>query len=61
VFQQTVDRLDEISVRELLDTLDNVDEKKPIQRLLAAMAYQNGVTNTELAEWYGVQRRTIYS
>lgn len=40
---------------------DNVEGKKPTQRLLAAIAYKNGLTQTELAEWYGVQRRTIYS
>jgi transposase len=56
-----MDHLDEISVEELQDALDNVDEKKPTQRLLAAIAYKNGVTQTELAEWYDVQRRTIYS
>jgi transposase len=28
---------------------------------LAAIAYKNGVTQTELAEWYGTGRRTIYS
>jgi hypothetical protein len=56
-----VDRPDEISVEELQDALDNVDGKKPTQRLLAAIAYKNGVTQTELAEWYDVQRRTIYS
>jgi len=56
-----VNHLDEISVEELQDALDNVDEKKPTQRLLAAIAYKNGVTQTELAEWYDVQRRTIYS
>ncbi len=56
-----MDHLDEISVEELQDALDNVDGKKPTQRLLTAIAYKNGVTQTELAEWYGVQRRTIYS
>ena len=56
-----VDHLDEIAVEELQDALDNVDGKKPTQRLLAAIAYKNGVTQTELAEWYDVQRRTIYS
>jgi len=56
-----VDHLDEISVEELQDALDNVDGNKPTQRLLAAIAYNNGVTQTELAEWYDVQRRTIYS
>nr|WP_206335677.1 IS630 family transposase [Natronolimnobius sp. AArcel1] len=43
------------------DALDNVDKKKPTQRLLAAIAYKNGVDQTELAEWYDVERRTIYS
>ncbi len=56
-----MDHLDEISVEELHDALDNVEGKKPTQRLLAAIAYKNGVTQTELAEWYDVQRRTIYS
>ncbi|MGM0717960.1 MAG: IS630 family transposase [Halobacteriota archaeon] len=56
-----MDHLDEISVEELQDALDNVNEKKPTQRLLAAIAYKSGVTQTELAEWYDVQRRTIYS
>jgi transposase len=58
---EIVDHLDELSVEELQDALDNVDGKKPTQRLLAAIAYKNGVTQTELAEWYDVQRRTIYS
>ena len=56
-----MNHLDEISVEELQDALDNVDEKKPTQRLLAAIAYKNGVSQTELAEWYDVQRRTIYN
>jgi transposase len=56
-----VEHLDEISVEELQDALDNVEGNKPTQRLLAAIAYKNGVTQTELAEWYDVQRRTIYS
>lgn len=53
--------LDEITIEELQQALDEVEQKKPTQRLLAAIAYKNGVTQTELAEWYGVQRRTIYS
>ena len=56
-----MNHLDEISVEELQDALDNVEGKKPTQRLLAAIAYKNGVTQTELAKWYDVQRRTIYS
>ncbi|SEP14334.1 Helix-turn-helix domain-containing protein [Halorientalis persicus] len=56
-----MNHLDEIVVEELQDALDNVDGKKPTQRLLAAIAYKNGVSQTELAEWYDVQRRTIYN
>ncbi|GAB7020964.1 hypothetical protein JCM18750_38260 [Halostagnicola bangensis] len=54
-----MDHLDEISVGELRDALDNVERKKPIQRLLAEIACKRGVIQTELAEWYDVQRRTI--
>jgi transposase len=56
-----VNHLDEISVEELQDALDNVEGKKPAERLLAAIAYKNGVEQAELAEWYDVQRRTIYN
>lgn len=56
-----MEHLDELSVEELQQALDNVEGKKPAQRLIAAIAYKNGVTQTELAEWYGVERRTIYS
>ncbi len=56
-----MDHLDEISIKELQDALGNVEGKKPTKRLLATIAYKNGVAQTELAEWYDVQRRTIYS
>lgn len=56
-----MDHLDEIPIEDLQRALDAVDGAKPTQRLLAAIAYKNGVTQTELAEWYGVQRRTIYN
>jgi len=56
-----MDHLNDISVEDLQEALDNVDGNKPTQRLLAAIAYKNGVTQTELAEWYGTGRRTIYS
>jgi predicted DNA-binding protein YlxM (UPF0122 family) len=61
LLQKVVNQLDEISVDELQDALDDVDGKKPTQCLLISIAYKNGVTLTELAEWYDVQRRTIYS
>lgn len=45
-----MDHLDEISVKELQDALDEVKGNKPTQRLTAAIAYKNGVIQTELAE-----------
>lgn len=47
-----MDHLDEISVEDLQRALDKVDGKKPTQRLMVAIAYKNGVSQTELAEWY---------
>ncbi|MFB6199013.1 MAG: IS630 family transposase [Halobacteriaceae archaeon] len=56
-----MEHFDKISVDDLHDALDEVEEKTPTQRLLAAIAYKNGVTQTDLAEWYDVERKTIYS
>ena len=53
--------LEEVSISDLQAALDRAEGKKPTQRLITAIAYKNGVTQTELAEWYGVQRRTIYN
>lgn len=53
--------LEDVSAAELRDALDSVRESKPTQRLLAAIAYKHGVTQTELSAWYGVERKTIYN
>ncbi len=55
-----MDHLDDISVQDLQNALGNVARKKQIQRLLAAIAYKNGITRTEIAEWCDVQRRTSW-
>lgn len=54
-------RIENVAVTELRCALDEVEDSKPAKRLMAAIAYKNGVTQTELAEWFGVQRRTVYS
>lgn len=56
-----MDHLEEVSLEMLQDALDKVEGKRSTKRLTAAIAYKNGVTQTELAEWYGVQRKTIYN
>lgn len=53
--------LEDVSTDELRTALDSVSEKTPALRLIAAIAYKNGVTQTELAEWFGVERKTIYN
>ena len=56
-----MEHLENITVEDLQQALDNVEGKKPTQRLLAAIAYKNGVPQTELADWYDVERKTIYN
>ncbi len=56
-----MEHIKNVSLEELQRALEAVDGKKPTQRLMVAIAYKNGVSQTELAEWYDVQRRTIYS
>ena len=56
-----MERLEDVPVEELRTALERVEGKKPAMRLLAAIAYKHGVTQTELGEWYGVERKTIYN
>ncbi|GAB7018778.1 hypothetical protein JCM18750_16390 [Halostagnicola bangensis] len=60
-YDTLMEHLNELSLEDLQEALEEVEGKKPTMRLLAAIAYKNGVTQTELAEWYDVERRTIYS
>lgn len=54
-------RLDDVPVEDLRAALDEVEEKRPVKRLMVAIAYKHGVTQTDLADWYGVERKTIYN
>lgn len=46
---------------DLRDALAEVEGKKPTLRLCVAIGYENGVSPTELAEWYGLSRATVYN
>lgn len=50
-----------VSVEDLRVALESVDRKKPAVRLVAAIAYKQGVTQTELSDWLDVERKTIYN
>jgi len=56
-----MDHIEEIGLDELHEALEEVEGKRPTQRLLTAIAFKNGVSQTELAEWNDTWRRTIYS
>lgn len=56
-----MDQLDGVTSDDLRRALDQVEGSLPTQRLLAAIAHENGVSQTDLAAWHGVSRRTIYN
>ena len=54
-------RLDHISMEELHELLAEVDEGTATQRVLAAIAYQQGDSKTRLAERHDVTWKTVHS
>lgn len=54
-------RLENISTEQLRGHLDKVEKKAETLRLVVGINYKNGITQTELAEWYGVSRTTIHN
>lgn len=56
-----MEHLSDVAVDDLQRTLDSINEKTPALRLIAAIAYKKGITQSELAEWFDVERKTIYN
>jgi transposase len=54
-----VAEFDHLSVERLHDALNEVEDKRAIQRILAAISYNLGVTQRALADRHGASRRTI--
>lgn len=52
--------LENISVAELHDALDEVETKKPTQRLHLAILYKQGPSVPMIADWFGMRDDTIY-
>ena len=53
--------LEEVTAGDLRSALDGVEDATPAVRLVAAIAYKHGVSQTALAEWLGVERKTVYN
>ena len=56
-----MDYLENVTVAELQAILAEVDEKKPVQRVLAAIAYKDGVEQQTIAERHDVHSNTVGS
>ena len=54
-------RLDGIEIEDLQDQLGTADGKKPVKRLLTAIAYKQGDSKERLAERHDVSLKTIYN
>jgi len=52
-------QLDSVSMEELHELLSEVDERTPTQRILAAIAYKQGDSKTQLAERHDVTWTTV--
>lgn len=52
--------LDGVDLDDLHDALAGVEGKKAALRISVGIGYLHGLGPTELAEWYGVSRGTVY-
>lgn len=54
-------RLENISAEQLREHLEKVEKKAETLRIVVGINYKNGITQSELANWYGVSRTTIHN
>lgn len=53
--------LRDVSADDLRAELERVESKTPALRLVVALNHKHGLTQTEIAEQYGVARKTVYN
>jgi transposase len=53
-------RLEDVSVEELEDALEDAAEKKEVIRLLVAIIYKRGPSGPMIADWLDIREQTIY-
>lgn len=54
-------KLQDVSIGELRDTLDEVDDPKAINRLMVAILYKQDPSVPMIADWYDMRAETIFS
>jgi transposase len=53
--------LEDVDGATLREHLADVEGRRPTMRLMVAIAYVEGVSQTDLATWYGLSRKTVYN
>lgn len=53
--------LSHVSAEELRAELERVESRTPALRLVVALNHKHGLTQTEIAEQYGIARKTVYN
>lgn len=53
--------LNHLSAEDLRRELERVESKTPAIRLVVALNHKHGLTQTEIAEQYGLARKTVYN
>ncbi|KZN23368.1 hypothetical protein A4G99_15250 [Haladaptatus sp. R4] len=54
-------QLEDVSTAALREALQDADDATTTKRIMVAIAYKQGVSQTELADWYGLSRKTVYN
>ncbi|MFB6352503.1 MAG: helix-turn-helix domain-containing protein [Halobacteriales archaeon] len=54
-------RLADVTADTLRAHLDDVEGRRPTLRLVVGINYKAGVTQSELADWYGLSRTTVHN
>ena len=53
--------IDHVSAADLRSVLEQTDSRIEVLRLIVALNYKHGVSQTDIAEMYGISRKTVYN
>ena len=56
-----MERLENVSAAQLRAHLEEVEGKRETLRLVVGINYKQGVSQSRLADWYGVSRTTVHN
>lgn len=56
-----MNRLEDVTTDDLHEALETITASSATLRIVVGLNYKHGVSQTEMAEWYGVSRSTIHN